>query len=432
MSLTPPVFKTDTADGPDIDAFGRFRVSEPFPIWDNKNVHSKHTSVWHEKTSGGTETITHDASQSSVLLTVGTPSGEYAIRQTSRYFAYLPGKSQKITATAVFAPAQANLVQRVGYFDGPELEVTVGQVGNGIFFELHGSTLNLVIRSDASGNIVDEKHPQNTWNKDKLDGDGPSGITLDITKFQIEDFDYQWLGGGRVRYFYAIGGESIFIHEVKHANIDDIVYMRTPTLPIRYEIRNIGVTTGATLKEICSSVSSEGGYILPGVELSGQSDFVSLISLAVLDGRKPILAVRQKNAVNGNVNRMLARFLESSFYTEGANVLFQIAHIHNPSAIDATWVSNGAETGTEYAYRDSLGTGFVSFTPELDHIVSSTAISSGQGGKGGSEIVSSEFTNEHSFINQNFDSTNSDMFVVYATSRGNADVWASMSWIEFE
>jgi hypothetical protein len=40
-------------------------------------------------------------------------------------------------------------------------------------------------------------------------------------------------------------------------------YMTTATLPCRYEIENLDTTsTDSTLKQICSTVLSEGGYDL--------------------------------------------------------------------------------------------------------------------------------------------------------------------------
>ena len=81
--------------------------------------------------------------------------------------------------------------------------------------------------------------------------------------------DIEWLGVGTVRCGFVIDGAFVFAHKFHHANTDNApsgTYMTTACLPIRYEITNTGATSGAsTLKQICTSVISSGGYIPRGV-----------------------------------------------------------------------------------------------------------------------------------------------------------------------
>jgi hypothetical protein len=101
---------------------------------------------------------------------------------------------------------------------------------------------------------------QSAWNGDKLDGTGASGLTLDTTKSQILWFDFEWLGVGNVRCGFIINGQYIVCHTYQTANIQSSVYMTTACLPVRYEITNTAATADASyLKQICSSVMSEGG-----------------------------------------------------------------------------------------------------------------------------------------------------------------------------
>ena len=102
---------------------------------------------------------------------------------------------------------------------------------------------------------------QADWNGDKLDGNGASGITLDTSKAQILFMDFEWLGVGSVRCGFVINGEFIVCHTFHNANDQTSVYMTTAILPVRYEIEATGtMAVGATMKQICSSVVSEGGY----------------------------------------------------------------------------------------------------------------------------------------------------------------------------
>jgi hypothetical protein len=119
-----------------------------------------------------------------------------------------------------------------------------------------------VIRTYTGGSVNNSRFvAQANWNGDKLDGTGPSGITLDLTKTQILFFDVEWLGVGNVRCGFIINGQSIICHTFQNANIGTTVYMQTATLPLRYEITNTGATaSSSTLTMICATVISEGGY----------------------------------------------------------------------------------------------------------------------------------------------------------------------------
>lgn len=235
--------------GTALDAFGRIRVSQPFTLFDSSH-HYADNGLFDTATTG-TGSTSHNANTSTVSMTVGTASGDQVIRETKRVFVYQPGKSLLILNTFVMNPAKTGLRQRVGFFGA----------NNGIFIELDGTTVNLVERSYVTGSIVETKVAQANWNGDKLNGTGESGLTLDLTKAQIFWIDIEWLGAGSSRCGFIINGKYYVAHTFHHANIIDSVYLSTATLPIRYEITNTATTaSSSTLKQICSTVLSEGGF----------------------------------------------------------------------------------------------------------------------------------------------------------------------------
>jgi hypothetical protein len=130
---------------------------------------------------------------------------------------------------------------------------------------------------------------QSAWNGDPLDGSGASGITLDTTKAQILFADFEWLGVGSVRVGFVIDGQYITAHTFDNANEVTSVYMQTATLPLRIEIENTAATaSSSSMKQICSTVISEGGYEQTSVErvarrsttLTGiGTSFVPLVSI---------------------------------------------------------------------------------------------------------------------------------------------------------
>ena len=239
------------------DAFGRLQVAAPQTLLDSQNVYRENTKFF--TVTSGTASTSFDVNASLVNMNVNSASGDEVIKETKRVFPYQPGKAMEILATFCFNEPKTNLRQRVGYFGA----------NNGIFLEQDDDTVYLVIRSKSSGSIIENRVAQSNWNVDKLDGTGNTGITLDLTKSQILFIDIEWLGVGTVRCGFVIDGAFVFAHKFHHANTTNLdygTYMTTACLPIRYEITNTGATSGAsTLKQICTSVVSSGGYIPRGV-----------------------------------------------------------------------------------------------------------------------------------------------------------------------
>lgn len=278
------------------DAFGRQRVSNPFTLFDSSFRYADNPVKWNQAITGS-GTVTHVPNESTMSLGVTSTNGDSVIRETKRVFNYQPGKSLLVMNTFVMGTPKVNLRQRVGLFGAQ----------NGIYFEcvtdgVGVTSLNLVIRKFTSGFVDDtsEKVSQSNWNGDRLTGAGgvnnPSGYNLDVTKSQIFWMDVEWLGVGTVRCGFVINGEFIICHRFHHANILSAVYMTTASLPIRYEITNLNTTSGtSSLKQICSTVISEGGYAatsrsrsvsnsLVGTECS-QTVFTPLVSIRLKSDR---------------------------------------------------------------------------------------------------------------------------------------------------
>lgn len=232
------------------DAFGRLRTSTPLTLFDSQNRYAKDPQF--DESLAGSATCTHLANESSVAMAITTASGDSVIRQSKRVFPYQPGKSLLVMCTFAMASGATNLRQRVGYFNA----------NNGVFLQQNNNALSIVLRTYTGGSASDARAvAQADWNGDKLDGSGASGITLDVTKTQIFFIDFEWLGVGSVRCGFIIDGEYIVVHTFHNANSLSSVYMQTAILPVRYEITATGTVAAAkTMKQICSTVISEGGY----------------------------------------------------------------------------------------------------------------------------------------------------------------------------
>jgi hypothetical protein len=227
------------------DAFGRLRVSNPVTLFDSQNRYVDGEQFSSDNSGSGS--VTYNPNSSNFTLSV-SGNGDEVIRQAKRVTLYQPGKSLLILNTFAFNTPTANLRQRVGYFTAQ----------NGIFLEADGTDIYIVKRSYTSGSAVDTRIAQSSWNGDTFDGAGASGITLDVSKTQILWTDIEWLGVGSVRVGFVINGVFYIAHTFHHANSLTDVYMTTATLNCRYEITSTGAS--GSMRQICSTVISEGGY----------------------------------------------------------------------------------------------------------------------------------------------------------------------------
>jgi hypothetical protein len=329
--------------GTNVDAFGRLRISNPFTLFDSSHRYTDNGSF--VSNTSGTASATFNASQGLIDLAVGTASGDLISRETKRVFPYQPGKSILVMTTFVMAPAKTNLKQRVGYYG----------TGNGFYLEQDGTSVYLVKRSSVTGSVVSTRTAKADWNQDKLDGTGKSGITLDLTKAQILFLDLEWLGVGTVRAGFVIDGAFVPCHYFHHANTTlSSTYITTASLPLRYEIENTGVVASAsTLKQICSTVISEGGYELAGTQRAVGTSITSPRTLTTAGTTYPVISLRLKTARLDAVVIMSA--LSILGVTNNSNYKWSI--ISGGTTTGGTWVSADTDSSVEY---NITGTSFAS------------------------------------------------------------------------
>ena len=334
-SLGQPCLRTTSGAAPTAnDAFGRLRTSSPYTLFDSFHRYQDNGKVG-TLTEGGATSV-HDANSSSIVNTVTGTLGSKVVRESLRVFAYQPGKSLQIFETFVLAPPRAGLRQRYGYFD----------TDNGIYLEQDGNDYYFVRRSSSSGTLDNFRVAQSDWNIDPLDGTGVSTRVIDFTKAQILNIDIEWLGVGSVRCGFVIDGEFILAHIFHHSNIITNTYMTTACLPVRAEIENTGTNNVASsLRVICATVISEGGYELRGRSRSiGHSLTAPRTTITAQNGViLPMISIRLK------ADRLGAIVMPTNFSfgaITGANYEFFI--INGAVTSGGSWTSAGADSAVEY------------------------------------------------------------------------------------
>jgi hypothetical protein len=389
------------------DAFGRFRTSTPLTLFDSSHRYADN-GLWSTQTANG-GTATFSANEGLVSLSTTTTSGSKVYRETTKVFSYQPGKSLLVLSTFVLEPAKTNLRQRVGYYG----------TANGIYLELADNTLSFVERSSVTGSAVETRVAQSAWNIDRLDGTGPSRRTLDPTKAQIMWMDIEWLGVGTVRLGFVIDGIFVHCHSFHHANYITSTYITTASLPLRYEIENTGTTASAsTLKQVCSTVISEGGYELRGLQQAVSIPVNTPRTLGTAGIFYPVISLRLKTSPN-RLDAIVILTALSVLGVSTGEYNWQVRA--SATTTGGTWVSAGTNsaveyniTGTSTADGRTLGSGYFSTSNQA-----ATSVD-----------ILKEALFKFQLERDSFTSTPYELTLAVASSGGSDTVVASMDWEE--
>ena len=390
------------------DAFGRLRISQPLTLFDSSHRY-RDNNLWTGLVVGTGVTVGFVTTQGLVQIGIGTTAGCSVIRETTKVFSYQPGKSLEVMNTFVMNPKKTNLRQRVGYFGAD----------NGIYFEVDGNTVNFVERSIVSGMMSETHVAQSQWLYDAMDGTGPSGITLDTSQAQIFWMDIEWLGVGTVRVGFVIDGQFIHCHSFHHANLIQSTYITTASLPLRYEIANTGVTTSSsTLKQICSTVISEGGYELRGLQQAISIPIDSPRTLGTAGTFYPVIGLRLKTSPN-RLDAIVILTALSIMPISTGNFNWQVRA--SGTTTGGSWVSAGTDsaveyniTGTSYTDGRTLASGFFNATFSAASQVD----------------ILKEALFKFQLERNGLTSTPYELTLVIASSGGSDTVVASMDWEE--
>jgi hypothetical protein len=248
----------------------------------------------------------------------------------------------------------ANLTQRVGYFN----------TNNGVYFQRTGGVNSFTLRSYVTGSVSNARNvTQANWNGDKLDGTGASGLTLDVSKAQILWMDFEWLGVGSVRCGFVINGQYVVCHTFTNANEIANVYMTTAILPLRYEISTTTSAVAASMKQICATVISEGGYEQYSYgHIARRTTALATIGTTFL----PLVSIRLASGRGGAVvlpNRVQVLPTTSQNY--------EVALVKNATLTGASWVASSSSSVEQDVSATAMSLPAASRIVQTDYVTSS-------------------------------------------------------------
>ena len=187
--------------------------------------------------------------------------------------------------------------------------------------------------SNAKISLVSEvRVKQQNFNKDTLDGNGPSGYNLDITKMQMIGIQYSWYGAGFIDFMLrGADGNYVFAHRMRNSNINTEAYMRTGNLPVRYEVSNYGAVS-----RLMTDVSNTSTTIM----LEDSSAFPSTGTVYI---DNELITYTDKD---DNLNRLLgcSRSSQLELFLSGANRSFTAGVAANHTAGTGTILLSNTTT----------------------------------------------------------------------------------------
>ena len=280
-----------------LDAFGKLRVSMPntlldirFPsnsIASGANSNFLKSCIQICSKSSGSYSATYEKSKA---IIAGTNSGYY-ISQSRNYVTYQPGKSLLFISSCLLNPSNTNFISRIGYFDNEfTTNASYPTVYNGLYFQYNNGNISVNVANNSSTISI----TQSSWNVDKMNGMGTSGLNLDFTKGQLFVIDMEWLSIGRVRFGFYAYGRIQYCHQIINFNTLISPYSTNINLPICCTLHSTNGSAGSgTIRQICSTVISEGGYNPVGKPFSvsnSQENVNSPVTVSTVE--TPLLAIR--------------------------------------------------------------------------------------------------------------------------------------------
>jgi hypothetical protein len=142
---------------------------------------------------------------------------------------------------------------------------------------------------------------QADWNgDDNFDGTGLTGVTLDPTKGNVFQIDFQYLGFGAIRFYIEDpdDGELHLVHQIAYANANTVPSLENPSLPLRVIAENTSNTSNITIKSASMAAFSDGNRVNVGINRGIEHN--ATISSS---GNTPITSWRVAEIYQGKMNK---------------------------------------------------------------------------------------------------------------------------------
>lgn len=271
------------------------------------------------------------------ILSTSAAINSSAEISTYRTLRYVPGAGAVVRFTAIFTQGKVGSQQHIG----------VGDETDGFFFGFDGERFGVLRRDNSTDHWI----YQENWNKNPMP-------ELDVTKGNVYEIVYQWLGFGMIRFNIEDSQTGIFtnVHNIAYANLNTQTSIRNPSLPLHAHTINTSNNTDIVLKTSSAMGFVQGFYDLNELHpMDLHRAFVSQKTFAST-AEQPVLALKGAATYQGIFNRVRSKLGMLSAAVDGTKPV-TIRLYKNAVTSGGTYTDFNANTSTM-----SSNTGVTSFS----------------------------------------------------------------------
>lgn len=286
--------------------FGEVITANLTPIVQADFVYGINANLFKSTLTGsGTATSTSQMGLASTSATINSSS----LIETVRRAKYRAGEGLLSRFTAQFTTGAANSTQLAGMRNAAI---------DGWFIGYNGTSFGIMYRR----NSVDTWIAQSSFNKDKLDGTGSSGITIDPTKINIFQLSVGYIGVRGCTFSImhpTTGAWTLFHDHILTGTTTDQTQSINPTMTFGIQATNTSNNTNIVVKN-----GSVGVFIIGARERIGSTYGVNNNkSVATTDTN--IVTIRNNTTINSVTNQSQIRIRSLSVATAaGVPVVFKL------------------------------------------------------------------------------------------------------------
>ena len=291
-------------------------------------------------TTTGDGTVT--GADSMAVLQTGASANSSAILASKVPIRYHPGRGTSALFTGLFTPGVDLSSQAVGMGDT--------DFQDALAFGYNGTEFG-ILHINAS---TPTWYSTSSWNVDKMDGTGPSKMTIDPTKLNVYKISYQFLGAGAIMFYVEDDdtGKFQLVHRLDNANSRTTPTLGNPALRLGAWSANHANTTNVTVK-----TASMGGFVegqFREFQVRGATGaFVSAIGTS----ETYLFSLKVPDSFQGKTNRTGLKLLRVNMATAGGTKLFEVRAYLNASLTNANF-GEFTPTSSHMTQTDFAATAF--------------------------------------------------------------------------
>jgi hypothetical protein len=273
-------------------AFGEVLVGQLYPQFQGSFEYTVDNTDLNTNTEVNGGTVTQADGMG--VMTTSTTTASSALFQSKQHAKYRPGMGGASRFTALFTTPVAGTEQYIGVMD---------ETGSSEAFQ-NGYGVG------CDGTICGAQRWQNDSlitvafadTDDPLDGTGTSGMIIDLTKINVFEVRFQYLGAGAIEYFIEDDstGRFVIFHKVLYANNNTEPSTHNPNFHHTMWVANKATTSNMILKSASYAFFVEGKTSL--IELHQPENASGTQSKATVTTEVAIFTIRNKTSYASKTN----------------------------------------------------------------------------------------------------------------------------------